>query len=891
MRKVIASLLSLFALGAVAQTQLTNTDLTNAYKTRTYTGRVSCHDPSIVVDNISNPSQPTYYIYGSHLGRGKTTTADNYQKWTSFKVGQESTDATNSLFADVNGKLVNYSEAYNTHVVKEVKNYKGETVQFGNFNAHAWQFAGSAVEGNQWAPDVIYNKTMKKWCMYMSLNGDHWGSVIVCFTSDNIEGPWIYQGPVVYSGFQGAYAHNGFAATDDWKQTDLAIATGVTSLPSRYKTSAWGTYWPNCIDPCVFYDDDDNLWMSYGSWSGGIFMIRLDKENGLRDYTYQFPYEVNGKAATPGTANANTTSDPYFGKKIAGGYYVSGEASYIKKIGKYYFLFLSYGGLESNGGYQMRIFRSENPDGPFVDCYGTSAIYNRYALNYSATATDNRGVLLFGGYQWDTMTGAELAQGHNSAFTDQQGRSFVVYHTRFSNGGEGHQVRVHQLFLNDEGWLMAAPFEFDGETITNEEIASKASIDDSEIAGDYQFMRHQYNQNTADKAFETPVNITLHEDGTISGNQTGTWERTAGTDFIHLTIGGVVYRGALVRQTIDYTNISALAIVALSSSSGSLTIGQNSFTRQQEVWAVKAETKAAIKYAVDKIGVTIPTTVKSSLTLPVVGKLGTHLSWKSSNPAVMTDDGTIRGSGNINLTLTVSKDGYEYSQKKYYCYVNASDAAIVPIYYPESSIKNTTNDFWTSFSDYYDLQAGKKMEFKFYNYSGKGQNWYNWCLVASTAVRNTSNYSEYFALRNDSYGWFTALGGNTIDNSSNVTFTKEDNFDMSTFQEDMDGSWVDMIVGLDANGKLTMTSTITTAKKKVYNYSFSIVMASKPSQVKLFFTGEHSYIDGSSILTGISAPVANKQVTDGKWYNLAGQQVDKSYKGMVIVNGKKFMNK
>ena len=71
---------------------------------------------------------------------------------------------------------------------------------------------------------------------------------------------------------------------------------------------------------------------------------------------------------------------------------------------------------------------------------------------------------------------------HNSAFVDKQNRSFVVYHTRFSNGGEGHQVRVHQLFLNDEGWLMAAPFEFDGETITDEAIASKASIADADIA-------------------------------------------------------------------------------------------------------------------------------------------------------------------------------------------------------------------------------------------------------------------------------------------------------------------------------------------------------------------------------------------------------------------------
>lgn len=890
MRKVIVSLLSCFALGAMAQTQLTNADLTNAYKTRSYTGRVSCHDPSIVLDNISHPSQPTYYIYGSHLGRGKTTTADNYQKWTSFKVGEESTDATNSLFADVKGNLVNYSEAYNTHAITEVKNYKGETVQFGNFNAHEWQFEGTAVQGNQWAPDMVYNKTMKKWCMYMSLNGDHWGSSIVCFTSDNIEGPWVYQGPVVFSGFQGTYAHNGFSATDDWKHTDLAIATGATSLPTRYKVgTSWGRYWPNCIDPCVFYDDDDNLWMSYGSWSGGIFMIRLNKENGLRDYTYQFPYEVNGKTATPGSANLNTTSDPYFGKKIAGGYYVSGEASYIEKIGKYYFLFMSYGYLSSNGGYQMRIFRSENPDGPFVDCYGTSAVYSSgYVLNYGAKGTDNRGVLLFGGYQWDTMSGAELAQGHNSAFTDEKGRSFVVYHTRFSNGGEGHQVRVHQLFLNDEGWLMAAPFEFDGETITNDDIATKASIDDSEIAGDYQFMRHQYNQDTEAKSFEKPVNITLHEDGSISGGVTGTWKRTAGTDYIHLTIGGVVYRGALVRQTIDYTNISALAIVALSSSSGSLTIGQNTFTRQQEVWAVKAATKPAIKYSLDKLGVSIPTTVTSNLALPTEGKLGASLSWKSSNTSVMTDEGEVVGKGNINLTLTISKDGYEYS-KKYYCYVNAPSTA-TPIYYPESSIKNTTNAFWTSFSDYYDLQVGKKMEFKFYNYSAKGKNWYNWVLVAATAARGASVYSEYFVLRNDSYGWFTALGGNTNENTANVTFTKNDDFNFDTFQTDMDGSLVDMIVGLDANGKLSMTSKITTKAQKVYNYSFSMVLTSKPSQVKLFFTGEKSYIDGS-LVTGITNPVLAKGKNDGKWYNLAGQQVDRCYKGIVVVNGKKFVNK
>lgn len=892
MKKLILSMLGLAAIGASAQTQVGDNDLTNAYTSRSYSKRVVCHDPSIVVDDITNPSSPTYYIYGSHLGRGKTTAASNYQEWSSFKAGEEATGNVNSLFANKQGTLVNYANAYASHLITEVKNSKGEKVKFGNFNAHGWQFKGNNVQGMQWAPDIVYNKTMKKWCMYMSLNGDNWCSSIVCFVSDNIEGPWVYQGPVVFSGFQGSYAHNSYAAADDWKHTDFAIATGETSLPTRYKIGkSWGTYWPNCIDPCVFYDDNDNLWMSYGSWSGGIFMIKLDKTNGLRDYTYTFPYEVNGKTTTPGAASANCTSDPYFGKKIAGGYYVSGEASYIQKIGKYYFLFMSYGGLTSDGGYQMRIFRSENPDGPFVDCYGTSALFKSYKMNYSSTTADNRGVLLFGGYQWDAMSGAELAQGHNSAFVDKQNRSFVVYHTRFSNGGEGHQVRVHQLFLNDEGWLMAAPFEFDGETITDEAIASKASIADSDIAGDYQFMRHQYGQNTKAKAFETSVNITLNADGTITGAEKGTWKRTAGTDYIHLTINNVVYRGVLVKQTVDYTNIPAIAISALSSSSGSLTMGQSNFTYQQEVWAVKADAKAAIKYTLSRM--TLPfsdgATLNAAPSLPAQGKIGANISWKSSDTSVLTDDGKVKGKGKVTLTMTISKDEYEYV-KDYTLNIDAEAEETTPVYYPVSSVKNTTSVWWSNFSPYYDLKAGKKLQFKFYNYSNMAEAWNNWCLAAAKIKREDTGYGsdkEYFVIRNDFFGW----GGSH--NASGFTHDFDTSDDMSVFKKDMDGSLVDMTVSLTAAGVFKMESTITTKAGKVYHYSYTTTLADKPSKIVLFFVNEGSYIDGSSLVdTGIAAPIIiQKKQADGKWYNLAGQQVDKSYKGVVIVNGRKFVNK
>ena len=584
MKKILLSIIGMMAMtGAMAQ------------------GRISVHDPSIVMDVTGSTTNPKYYIYGSHLGRAKTYASGNYQIWNTFKTGEENTGTSNSLFADVNGKSINFKDAYSTHVIKKVKNSKGEEVTFGNFDAHGWQFQGNTVQGMQWAPDVIYNKTMKKWCMYMSLNGDHWCSSIVCFTSDDLEGPWVYQGPVVFSGFQGTFAHNAYAAADDWKHTDLAVATGETSLPARYQTGdSWGSFWPNCIDPCVFYDDDDNLWMSYGSWSGGIFMIRLDKTNGLRDYTYTFPYQISGKTVTPGAADANCTSDPYFGKKIAGGYYVSGEASYIQKVGKYYYLFMSYGGLTAAGGYQIRVFRSEKPDGPYKDCLtstGIDAVYGKYILNFGGDAKRDEGVKLFGNYQWDSMPTAEVAQGHNSAIIDHKGRALIVYHTRFNTRGEAHEVRVHQLFVNQDGWLVAAPYEFSGETYTHEDIATRQLYQGSEVVGDYQLMAHPYRQNTAAKAYEKPVTIHLLADGSVTGEYTGKWELVSGTSFINLTLKGtatahseVVFKGVLTEQTVDYTNVKALCFTALSSSDGLATSGGASLqTRGLSIWGTKVK--------------------------------------------------------------------------------------------------------------------------------------------------------------------------------------------------------------------------------------------------------------------------------------------------------------
>lgn len=896
MKKILLSMACLSSLASMAQTAVSDADLTNAYKSVTYTGRVTCHDPSIVMDNISNPYKASYYIYGSHLGRGKTYASSNYQSWSTFGVDESSTGTDNSLFADQTGTRVNFSNAYSTQSITKVKNYQNTEVDFANFDAHGWQASGNTVKGMQWAPDIIYNKTMKKWCLYMSLNGDNWCSSIVCFTSNSPEGPWVYQGPVVMSGFAGKFAHNSYATTDDWKNTDLAIATGCTELPERYATEKWGTFWPNCIDPCVFYDDDDNLWMSYGSWSGGIFMIKLDASNGLRDYTYTFPYQVSSKDATPGAANASCTSDPYFGKKIAGGYYVSGEASYIQKVGDYYYLFMTYGGLTAAGGYQMRVFRSLNPDGPYKDCLtstGIDAVYGKYMLNFGAGAKRDEGVKLFGNYQWDTMPVAELAQGHNSAMIDEKGRTMLVYHTRFNDGTEGHQVRVRQLFLNQDGWLMASPYEFSGETYTDNDIATQQLYTAEQVAGDYQFMAHPYRQNTADKAYEKPVTIHLNADGLVTGEYTGTWALVSGTSYINLTLKGtatdnasVTFKGVLTEQTIDYTNVKALCFTALSSSDGKATSsGLSLQTRGLSVWGSKANAKAAIKYTLDKTSVAFSDggTLNAKPELPTDGYLGATVSWKSSNTSVMEDDGTVKGKGTVTMTMTISKDDYVYT-KSYNLTVDADAEESTPVYYPESDQKNVTAGWWSNFSSYYTLEAGKKLEFKFYNYSDAANNWDNWVLAVTTnAERNATGYSEYLILRSDYFGW-----GSLYDNC-----TKNCDYNWDTYKTDMNGALVDMTISLTEDGAFEMTSTTTTTAGKTYNYSCSMTITDKPSKINLFFCNEKSYIDGSSLATSI-APVAvskSNRMTDGKMYNLAGQQVDGSYKGIIIQNGKKFVNK
>ena len=465
-------------------------------KLTTVSSRVSVHDPSIEYDPVTKK----WYIFGSHTAFASTS---NLINWTLF----EQENAT--------------SQTKYANIFKESQSW---SARGGNYSPN----------GNLWAPDVIYNKDMGKWCMYMSMNGNNHYSSIAMATADNIAGPYTYKGTVVYSGMTTA---------DDVNQTDYKKVTGSTDV-SRYTSQGWWYYGTNAIDPCVLYDKNGQLWMVYGSWFGGLFVLKLDNETGLRDYTYTYSLDTN--------ASDGTASDPYLGKRISGGYGGTGEGPYIvwDEEAGYYYMYVSYCGLNATdgfSGYQMRLFRSKNIDGPYLDAKGNNAIRTSGSNRYDQA---DKGIKIMGNYKFTSLATAGAgpqngyrSPGHNSAIIDNDGNRFLIYHTRFNGDSEWHQLRVHQQFLNEDGWLVTAPYEYLGSKI------KESGYSQSEIVGSYELIDHG-NEITFDVvAPMLPTYlVNLNSDGTITGDYEGTWSQKSGTCYATLKINGVTYKGVFFKQ-------------------------------------------------------------------------------------------------------------------------------------------------------------------------------------------------------------------------------------------------------------------------------------------------------------------------------------------------------
>lgn len=132
--------------------------------------------------------------------------------------------------------------------------------------------------------------------------------------------------------------------------------------------------------------------------------------------------------------------------------------------------------------------------------------------------------------------------------------------TRFDDGTEGHQVRVHQLFTSGKR-ILCAPFEFRGESLSSSAYSAE------DVAGNYGIIRHGNGTDYANLECAAEQVVYLSEDGTVSGAYSGTWSVSSSAPDITVAIkvgsSTETYYGKLIEQNIEETNVKTLCFTAV----------------------------------------------------------------------------------------------------------------------------------------------------------------------------------------------------------------------------------------------------------------------------------------------------------------------------------------
>lgn len=243
----------------------------------------------------------------------------------------------------------------------------------GNLNAHLitqyqstdlihWTYIGDAFQQtpawigsatNQlWAPAVQYFNN-RYYLYYVAPNTPSGYTAIGVATSTSPAGPWTDSGTPVVAPENNPY----------------------NNAPGRA-----------VIDPDVIADNSGQLYISYGSFNGGISIRKLSAD-GL-------------------------TSDPTSEQQLAIDNYYEG-ANFFKHNGAYY-LFVSSSTCCDGplSGYSVRVGRASTPLGPFLDQNGVSL--NTFAPGGSVSIAAN-------GNRW-------VGPGGNVVFTDDSGQDYMLYH-------------------------------------------------------------------------------------------------------------------------------------------------------------------------------------------------------------------------------------------------------------------------------------------------------------------------------------------------------------------------------------------------------------------------------------------------------------------------------
>ena len=304
----------------------------------------------------------------------------------------------------------------------------------------------------------------------------------------------------------------GLAVSDSlsgpWEDKGIVIRSDANSVSK-----------PNAIDPCLFTDPSGKQYMTWGSFFGGIWLTALNDAG--------FP-----------------EGDPV---RIAGFRGCRAEGSYLIWLPQteYYYLFVSYGSLSED--YNIRVGRSQQIEGPYLDANGRSL------ADLVAANEDRIGVKLMGGYHLLHDPGKGFskgikAPGHCSVAVDGD-RLFLCHHTRTQTlPGYWFAMQIRPMVLSRSGWPMVMPMSYQGEDLIPAQRLPN---------GEYNLICHGTDSNSDPKRSER----VLLQNGLIGDRGTCRQEEDG---HLTLTLDGIVYDGYALLQTDDERGGTIMSITAIS---------------------------------------------------------------------------------------------------------------------------------------------------------------------------------------------------------------------------------------------------------------------------------------------------------------------------------------
>ncbi len=409
------------------------------------------------------PTTPTFDINSINDTYADVSAATNYLKWGPYNVHDPSIRKIGEYYYCYSTDV-----AFGTTIPSGIQIRKSKDLVQWFFVG--WVFtsglpkeaadfirqSGGKPNDGLWAPYIL--SVGNELRLYYSLSSDQCKlSAIGLATATNPEGPWTDKGIVVSSKCQ--------------------------NNPQT-----------NAIDPTVIVTPTGEHWMHYGSAYDGIYALRLNPSTGMTQSSGDKGIRIANRGFTDGKYNGNIEGP---------------EIIYNPTLKKYY-LFIAYDWIDSK--YNVRVGRSDNPNGPFLD-------FNNRNINEDI---DHEPMIL-APYQFSGHSGWQ-GVSHCAVF-EKDGQFFMAHQGRPGVNKYFMNLHVRKVFWTPDGWPVVSPERYAYE--------DEATVAQSDIVGNWEQITLGYRvvpgydkeQTTPD--FQTSIPLTINANGTLNSDAASTWSYNA----------------------------------------------------------------------------------------------------------------------------------------------------------------------------------------------------------------------------------------------------------------------------------------------------------------------------------------------------------------------------